>query len=77
VIRALRFLQPMTVSILSGRRRVPPYGLAGGDAAAVGRNSVQRGDGRVEELAATSRCEVTTGDIVLIETPGGGGYGAA
>jgi 5-oxoprolinase (ATP-hydrolysing) len=77
VHRAIRFLEPMTVSILSGHRRVPPYGMAGGGPGQVGRNWVERGDGSIEHLGATARCEIAAGDIVVIETPGGGGYGEA
>ncbi|HZX25032.1 MAG TPA: hydantoinase B/oxoprolinase family protein [Woeseiaceae bacterium] len=74
--RVIRFLQPMGVSILSGHRRVPPFGLAGGGNGAVGCNRLRRADGRVEELAAVDTREVAVGDAVIIETPGGGGYGA-
>jgi len=77
VVRAIRFLEPMTVSILSGRRRVPPYGMAGGQPGQVGRNWIERRDGTREALGATARCEVRAGDMVVIETPGGGGYGVA
>lgn len=75
VIRRLRFLEPMTAAILSGRRRVPPFGLQGGEAGAVGRNSVQRSDGTVEELGSTAVVEMQAEDVFVIETPGGGGYG--
>ncbi|MCO5760402.1 MAG: hydantoinase B/oxoprolinase family protein [Chromatiaceae bacterium] len=77
VTRRLRFLEPMTAAILSGRRRVPPYGLHGGASGLTGRNAVERADGRVEELAGTAVTAMGAGDIILIETPGGGGYGAA
>ncbi len=74
-IRRLRFLEPMTAAILSGHRRVPPYGMAGGESAATGRNSVERIDGSVVELDACARADMNAGDIFVIETPGGGGYG--
>ncbi len=74
--RIIRFLQPMGVSILSGHRRVPPFGLAGGGDGAVGRNRLRRADGSIEELAAVDTRDVGVGDAVIIETPGGGGYGA-
>jgi len=74
-IRRLRFLEPMTAAILSGHRRVPPYGMAGGESAATGRNAVERADGTVTELEACARADMKTGDIFIIETPGGGGYG--
>ncbi|HLB79356.1 MAG TPA: hydantoinase B/oxoprolinase family protein [Dongiaceae bacterium] len=75
VVRRIEFREPMTAAILSGHRRVPPYGMAGGEPGAVGRNYVARADGRVEELPATARVEVAAGDVFVIETPGGGGYG--
>jgi len=75
VIRRLRFQEPMTAAILSGHRRVPPFGLHGGEAGAVGRNSVERSDGTVEELGSTDVVEMQPGDVFVIETPGGGGYG--
>ena len=76
VVRRIRFLEPMTAAILSGHRRIPPYGLAGGEAGKPGRNAVERTDGSVEELAGTDRTEMNPGDVFVIETPGGGGYGA-
>jgi 5-oxoprolinase (ATP-hydrolysing) len=76
VIREVEFLEPMQAAILSNRRRVPPAGLAGGSPGACGRNYVLRADGRREELAATAAVELSAGDRFVIETPGGGGYGA-
>ena len=76
MVRRIRFREPMTAAILANRRRVPPFGLAGGSAGAAGRNYVERADGRVEELAATGKAEMAAGDVFVIETPGGGGYGA-
>ena len=75
VYRAIRFLEPMTVSILSGHRRVPPYGLAGGGPGALGKNWIERVSGSIEMLPGNARAEMSAGDIVVIETPGGGGYG--
>jgi len=75
VIRRLRFQEPMTAAILSGRRIVPPFGLHGGEAGAVGRNYVERSDGTVEKLGGTAIVEMQPGDVFAIETPGGGGYG--
>jgi N-methylhydantoinase B len=66
----------MTAAILSGHRRIPPYGMAGGEPGKVGRNAVERIDGQVEELPGTARVEMQPGDVFVIETPGGGGYGA-
>jgi 5-oxoprolinase (ATP-hydrolysing) len=75
VVRGLRFLAPMDAAILSNRRRVPPRGLAGGGDAACGRTVVERADGRIEVLAATDRAVLEPGDAIVIETPGGGGWG--
>jgi len=76
VIRRLRFLEPMTAAILSSHRVVPPYGLHGGEAGALGRNYVERSDGTIEELSSTAIADMNTGDMFVIETPGGGGYGS-
>ena len=75
IIRRIRFLEPMTAAILSGRRRIPPYGLAGGKPGQVGRNAVERVDGSIEELPGTAQVTMQPGDAFVIETPGGGGYG--
>jgi 5-oxoprolinase (ATP-hydrolysing) len=75
VIRRLQFREPMTAAILSGRRVVPPFGLHGGAAGAVGSNSVERSDGTVEKLGGTAITQMQPGDVFVIETPGGGGYG--
>ncbi|ELR98473.1 hydantoinase B/oxoprolinase family protein [Gloeocapsa sp. PCC 73106] len=74
VIRRLRFLVPMTAGILSNRRLVAPFGLNGGNPGLVGRNYLERGDGTVEELGGTATVELRSGDIFVIETPGGGGF---
>ena len=74
-IRRVRFLESMTAGILSGHRRVPPYGMAGGKPGATGRNTVERADGRIEELDACATVAMNAGDVFIIETPGGGGYG--
>ncbi|MBJ7486480.1 hydantoinase B/oxoprolinase family protein, partial [Brevundimonas sp.] len=75
VVRRVRFLEPMTAAILSNRRRVPPFGAAGGEPGAVGINSVERVDGKVEVLGSTAEVAMAVGDVFVIETPGGGGYG--
>ncbi|MGH3909262.1 MAG: hydantoinase B/oxoprolinase family protein, partial [Pseudonocardiaceae bacterium] len=75
-VRRLHFREPMTVSTLSGHRRVAPYGLAGGSPGALGRNRIERHDGSVVELAGCDSTDVSTGDVLVIETPGGGGYGS-
>ncbi|MEU8514635.1 hydantoinase B/oxoprolinase family protein [Kitasatospora sp. NPDC048722] len=74
-LRRLRFREPMTVSILSGHRRVPPYGLAGGSPGALGANRILRVDGIVEVLPGCGSADVAAGDALEIRTPGGGGYG--
>ena len=65
----------MTAAILSNRRRVPPFGLEGGEPGALGRNWVERSDGSREEFGATHKVEMGEGDVFVIETPGGGGFG--
>jgi 5-oxoprolinase (ATP-hydrolysing) len=74
-VRRIRFREPMTVSTLSSHRRVPPYGLAGGSPGALGANRVQRADGGVVHLAGCDSIDVQPHDLLVIETPGGGGYG--
>jgi 5-oxoprolinase (ATP-hydrolysing) len=74
-LRRIRFREAMTVSTLSGHRRVPPYGLAGGSPGDLGRNRVRRADGTLVDLAGCDSVDVQPGDTLIIETPGGGGYG--
>jgi 5-oxoprolinase (ATP-hydrolysing) len=74
VERRIRFLEPMTASILSNRRRVPPRGIRGGADAAPGVNRVIR-SGEEEVLSATASVAMQAGDTIMIETPGGGGFG--
>jgi len=75
VIRELTFRAPMHVSILSGRRETRPFGLEGGADAHPGRNTIASADGRIEPLAACDRADLEAGDTIIIETPGGGGFG--
>jgi 5-oxoprolinase (ATP-hydrolysing) len=77
LVRRWRFLAPVTVSLLSERRERPPWGQAGGGPGARGRNAVERADGRVEELPGRATAELDAGDVLVVETPGGGGWGAA
>jgi 5-oxoprolinase (ATP-hydrolysing) len=77
VERRLRFLEPMTAVMLANHRRVAPFGLEGGASAATGRNWIERADGRREEFGATFSSEVGDGDSIVVQTPGGGGFGAA
>jgi 5-oxoprolinase (ATP-hydrolysing) len=75
--RRIRFLEPMTAAILAGHRRIPPYGMAGGGPGALGRNWVERADGSRTDLGFADETQVAPGDVFVIETPGGGGYGEA
>src|SRR5262245_13799455 len=75
VTRTIRFLERMECTILSGHRRVPPFGLAGGGAGEVGRNSVRRKDGRSGELAGCDATVLDAGEAITIQTPTAGGYG--
>jgi len=75
--RRVRFLEPMTAVMLANRRRTRPFGVAGGEPGAPGRNWVERTDGTREEFGATCRVEMHAGDVFVIETPGGGGFGAS
>jgi 5-oxoprolinase (ATP-hydrolysing) len=77
VVRKIRFLEAMTCAILANRRIVPSFGMAGGSGGALGRNWVERADGRIEEKGATAQWQVEPGDMFVIETPGAGGYGKA
>lgn len=74
-IRRLRFLEPMTAAILASRRRVSPPGLAGGEDGARGRQWVERNDGSTIILSGTDEVTLQAGEVFVIETPGGGGYG--
>jgi 5-oxoprolinase (ATP-hydrolysing) len=76
-VRRVRFLAAMTAVVLANHRRVAPFGVAGGAPGACGRNWVERRDGTREEFGATCKVEMHAGDLFAIETPGGGGFGAA
>ncbi len=75
VRRRLRFLQPMTANILAGHRRVPPYGMHHGKSGKVGCNYLLHSSGARTDLSAQGQVQVEEGDIMVIKTPGGGGYG--
>jgi len=77
IVREIEFLEPMHAAILSNRRRTVPFGLADGSAGRPGRNAVIRRDGTVVELGPVAGVALEPGDRMLIETPGGGGYGPA
>ncbi|NIF54104.1 hydantoinase B/oxoprolinase family protein [Burkholderia sp. Ax-1724] len=74
-VRRIRFTRAMIANILANRRRVPPFGLAGGENGRPGRNWIERAGGEVERFGATHTAQVNPGDVFVIETPGGGGYG--
>jgi 5-oxoprolinase (ATP-hydrolysing) len=75
ISRTIRFLETMDCTILSGHRRVRPFGLAGGEAGQVGENSVRRKDGRVEPLQGCDATVLDAGEAITIRTPTAGGYG--
>ncbi len=74
-VRRLRFTEPVSVSLLSNHRRIPPYGLAGGEPGELGRNALVRADGTEVPLGGCDRIEAGPGDVLVVTTPGGGGYG--
>ena len=73
--RRVRFLEPMTAAILSGHRRIAPFGAAGGEPGGLGANRIERADGSVETLGSTAEISMAPGDVFVIQTPGGGGFG--
>ncbi|MFT5743633.1 MAG: 5-oxoprolinase (ATP-hydrolyzing), partial [Paracoccaceae bacterium] len=75
IVRRLRFLEPMTVTVLTSHRVVPPHGAAGGGTGALGENRVVRVNGRVDRLQGNDETQVVAGDVFVMKTPGGGGYG--
>ena len=75
VRRTIRFLEKMECTILSGHRRVPPFGLADGGDGQVGNNWVQRKDGRMEALQGADATVIDAGEAIIIQTPTAGGYG--
>ena len=75
LVRELEFLVPARVTLLAERRRLRPWGLEGGEAGAPGRDFLLR-EGEARELPAKGTVEVETGDVLRVETPGGGGWGS-
>ncbi len=75
VVRKMRFLEAMTATTLSSHRDTDPYGLEGGGPGARGHNYVERADGRIDELKGNDETEMAAGDLFVMETPGGGGFG--
>jgi len=76
-VRKVRFLEPMTAAILSNNRIHAPFGMAGGSPGATGVNTVLRADGTIELIGHIGKTDMAPGDLFVIETPGGGGYGSA
>ena len=75
--RRIRFLERMDCAILSGHRRVRPFGLAGGAPGEIGLNQVRRNTGRLEDLGGCAQTSLEPGEAVIIRTPTGGGFGPA
>lgn len=75
VARKIRFLEPMSAAILSGRRTTEPFGLSGGDAGLTGKTEVIRADGSRTVLRYADHADLDPGDVISIATPGGGGFG--
>jgi len=75
IIRKLRFLEPMTVTVLSSHRITATAGAPGGQPAQTGNNSVERADGTSAQLSGNDEVAMNAGDVFVMKTPGGGGYG--
>lgn len=76
VVRRVKFLSDFKANVLSGHREVPPYGLEGGESAATGVNFVEHSDGSVTSLSGIDQIDLRAGDVFVLKTPGGGGYGS-
>jgi 5-oxoprolinase (ATP-hydrolysing) len=74
-VRRIVFDEAMTVSVLAGHRRVAPYGMDGGEPGALGRTWIVRADGSTTEMGSADTAQVEPGDVLVVETPGGGGFG--
>ena len=77
ITRRIKFLEAMTVTVICGHRRVPPFAVNGGEPGEVGKEWVERADGEKVELAGIDAVDVAVGDSFIMQTPGGGGYGTA
>src|SRR5262249_31931929 len=75
VVRELTFLAPVSVSVLGQHRAAGPYGLAGGGRGRPGTQRLVKADGTTQPLGGIDSCEAAAGDRLIVETPGGGGYG--
>jgi 5-oxoprolinase (ATP-hydrolysing) len=73
--RTIRFLEQMECTLLSGHRRVRPFGLEGAEAGQLGENSVRRKDGHIEKLQGCDSTTIDAGEAIIIQTPTAGGYG--
>jgi len=76
VSRTIRFTQPMDCAILSGHRRIPPFGLEGGGEGELGENSVRRLDGSIEIIGGSAQTKLAAGEAITVKTPTGGGFGS-
>ncbi len=76
ITRRLRFMEPMTVTVLTSHRKTVPFGAAGGAAGKPGKNLVQRSDGTIVNLSGNDEAAMATGDVFVMHTPGGGGFGS-
>lgn len=77
VVRQIRFREPMMVAILANNRVTAPFGLEGGGCGEVGKAYIRRSDGRTEDLGSSGQSDVQAGDSIVVETPGGGGFGVS
>jgi len=75
VVRKIRFREPMTVAILANSRRIAPFGMDGGHPGKVGRTTIARAGQRFESFGSCAKMEVQCDDVIIVETPGGGGFG--
>lgn len=74
-IRRIRFTENVEAAILANHRRIAPFGIDGGECGMTGNNRIERADGSIDELPGTATVQLNEGDVFVIETPGGGGYG--
>ncbi|WP_293450872.1 hydantoinase B/oxoprolinase family protein [Planktotalea sp.] len=75
IIRRLRFLEPTTVTVLSSHRKVPPHGANGGSTGKVGKNTIERANGTIEQLKGNDESNMMPNDVFVLKSPGGGGFG--
>ena len=75
VTRRMRFLEPMTVALLANHHRIPPFGLNGGSDAQPGKAWIESKDGKIQQLPSNGIAQLKSGDVIVVQTPGGGGFG--